>query len=67
MKVVLILMFLITGCSSYSGIHNEDLVRRRNEMLKQDYKMKRNMQKARARATPKNKRQKHTKAKRKFI
>ena len=29
--------------------------------------MKRNMQKARARATPKNKRQKHTKAKRKFI
>ena len=67
MKVVLILMFLITGCSSYSGIHNEDIVRRRNEMLKQDYKMKRDMQKARARATPRINRHRVKKAKRKYI
>lgn len=67
MKVLYIIIILITGCSSYSSIHNEDLVRRRNEMMKQDYKMKRDMQKARVRATPKNKRQKHAKAKRKFI
>lgn len=67
MKIVLLVVFLITGCSSYSGIHNEDLVRRKNEMLKQDYKMKRQMQKARKAATPKNKRQKNKRAKRKYI
>jgi hypothetical protein len=67
MKVLYIIIILITGCSSYSSIHNEDLVRRRKEMLKHDYKMKRDMQKARVRATPKKKRVKHAKAKRKFI
>lgn len=59
--------FFITGCSSYSGIHNDDLVRRKNEMLKQDYKMKRQMQKARKAATPRNKRVKNKRAKKQYI
>jgi len=68
MRIIFCVILLVTSCSSYSkGIHNDGLKYRTEQMLKQDQNMKRQMQKARAKGTPRKKRNKVKKAKRKFI
>lgn len=67
MKSLFVLVVLLISCSSTGSIHNADLNRRREEMLKQDLKMKRQMQTARKRATPKKKRHKIKRARQLYI
>lgn len=62
----IMIMMLFYSCAS-GGIHNDGLNHRHKEMLKQDLKMKRSMQKARSKSTPARKRNKVKKAKKKFI
>jgi hypothetical protein len=62
-----VLVVLLVGCSSTGSIHNADLVRRKDEMIQQDLKMKRQMQNARKRATPKSKRHKIKRARQLYI
>jgi len=57
-KSLFVLVVLLISCSSTGSIHNADLNRRKEEMLRQDLRMKKQMQTARKRATPKKKRQK---------
>jgi hypothetical protein len=66
-KSLFILVVLLVSCSSTGSIHNADLNKRHDKMLRQDLKMKKQMQTIRKRATPRKKRHKIKKAKRKFI
>lgn len=67
MKIFITVFIFLVSCASSSGIHNDGIKYRTENMLKQDVKMKRQMQKARAKGTPRKKRNKVKKAKRKFI
>jgi hypothetical protein len=66
-KSLFVLVVLLVSCSSTGSIHNADLNRRHEEMLRQDLKMKKQMQTIRKRATPKNKRHKIKRARQLYI
>ena len=64
-KLFPLLVGVLFSCASSGGIHNDGMKYRHKEMIKQDVKMKRQMQAERKKATPRNKRNKIKKAKRK--
>ena len=67
MKSLFVLVVLLVSCSSTGSIHNADLKKRHEEMLRQDLKMKKQMQTIRKTATPKNKRHKIKRARQLYI
>jgi hypothetical protein len=64
---IFVAIMLLASCAHTGSIHDADLNRRKKEMLRQDLKMKKQMQTIRKRATPKNKRHKVKRAKQLYI